>query len=116
MEPGETHTAETLFDLPSLPGAPIGKRLTLLDSGRERAVFFGTVAISVFDRDDKASERACMATLSRAGLACDVDIAEAFGHHRNTVGRHAARLAVGGMAAVVPAKRGPKAPARSRLR
>jgi hypothetical protein len=46
--------------------------------------------------------------LSRAGLAFDVDIAAAFGCHRNTVGRLARQLADDGLAGVVAAKRGPK--------
>jgi hypothetical protein len=52
----------------------------------------------------------CIATLSRAGLAFDVEIAEAFGVHRNTVARLARQLAEQGLAGVVAAKRGPKAP------
>jgi hypothetical protein len=46
--------------------------------------------------------------LSSAGLASDVAIGKAFDRHRNTVGRLARRLATDGLAAVVPAKRGPK--------
>ncbi len=53
-----------------------------------------------------------MAILARAELASDVDIAAAFGVHRNTVGRLARRFESDGMAAVVPAKRGPKGPSK----
>jgi hypothetical protein len=101
-----------LFDLPSAPGRSIGKRLTILESDHRRAVFLGPTAIHVHDRADKAAEAACIAILARAGLASDVDIAAAFGVHRNTVGRIARRFESGGMAAVVPAKRGPKGPSK----
>lgn len=98
--------------MPSGPGRSIGKRLTLVESGDRRAVFFGPTAIHVYDRGDKAAEAACVAILARAGLASDVDIAAAFGVHRNTVGRLARRFESDGMAAVVPSKRGPKGPSK----
>jgi hypothetical protein len=66
----------------------------------------------IYDRSDKEAEAACIGTLSRARLASDVEIANAFGVHRNTVGRISARFAREGMAAVVPAKRGPKGPSK----
>ena len=73
-------------------------------------MFFGSVAIQIYDADDKGAEAACIAMLSRADLATDIDIAAAFGCHRNTVARLAGRLAHDGLSAVVPAKRGPKGP------
>lgn len=99
-----------LFECPVVPGTSIGKRLTLLDSDGKRAVFFGSVAIQIYDASDKGAEAACIAMLSRADLATDIDIAAAFGCHRNTVARLAGRLAHEGLSAVVPAKRGPKGP------
>ena len=105
-----TPTERTLFEPPARPGTAIGKRLTLVESDGRRAVFLGAAAIHIFDADDKAGEAACIAVLSRAGLASDKDIAKAFSCHRNTVVRLASRFANGGMAAVVPAKRGPKGP------
>ncbi|MGH9114072.1 MAG: putative transposase [Acidimicrobiales bacterium] len=102
----------TLFDVPAAPGQPIGRRLTLFESGGQRAVFFGTTTIHVYDAADKQAEAACIATLSRAGLASDVDIAAGFGIHRNTVGRLVSRFERNGMAAVVAAKRGPKGPSK----
>jgi hypothetical protein len=105
-----TPVAPALFEYPVVPGTPIGKRLKLLDSDGKRAVFFGSVAIQIYDADDKSAEAACIAMLSRADLATDVDIAAAFGCHRNTVARLAGRLAHEGLSAVVPAKRGPKGP------
>jgi transposase len=97
-----------LWDVPPVPGRAIGRHLRLVDSDGLRAVLFGSTAIHVFDASDKEAEAACLATLSRAGLASDVEIAAAFGVHRNTVGRLVARFERDGMAAVVPAKRGPK--------
>ena len=101
-----------LFEVASGPGRPIGKRLTLLDSDGRRAVFFGPTAIHVYDVADKEAESACMAMLSRAGLATDVDIAAGFGVHRNTVGRIVSRFERDGLAGVVRAKRGPKGPSK----
>ncbi len=53
-----------MFEYSVVPGTPIGKRLTLLDSGGKRAVFFGSVAIQIYDADDKGAEAACIAMLS----------------------------------------------------
>ncbi len=101
-----------LFAFDPLPGTPIGKRLRLVSSTSEgeRAVLFDSMPIHVFDATDKGAETVCVAMLSRAGLATNVEIAAAFGCHRNTVARLAGRLEREGMAAVVPAKRGPKGP------
>lgn len=109
LEP-EKPVTPPLFELPSRPGLAIGKRLTLVASEGRRAVFLGSTAIHVIEAGDRAGEAACMAMLSRAGLATDHEIARAFGCHRNTVVRLAGRLSRGGMGAVVPAKRGPKGP------
>ena len=112
MVPDQTAEPATLFEPPVAPGRPIGRRLTLFESGGQRAVLFGTTAIHVYDVADKEAEAVCIATLSRAGLASDVDIAAGFGVHRNTVGRMVSRFERDGMAAVVPAKRGPKGPSK----
>lgn len=109
---GAESTQTALFEAPAAPGRPIGKQLTLLEGDGTRAVFLRSAAIHVYEADDKEAEAACIATLSRAGLASDVDIASAFGVHRNTVGRLARRFESQGLAAVVPAKRGPKGPSK----
>ncbi len=101
-----------LFEVATGPGQAIGRRLTLFDSEGRRAVFLGATAIHVYDGSDKEAEAVCIVTLSRAGLASDVDIAAGFGIHRNTVGRLVSRFERDGMAAVVPAKRGPKGPSK----
>jgi hypothetical protein len=99
-----------LVEVAGPAGIPIGKRLWLVDGDGQRAVFLGAVAIHVFDADDRDAERVCIAMLSKAGLAFDVEIGAAFGVHRNTVARLARQLAVQGLAGVVAAKRGPKGP------
>jgi len=106
----EAPVPSPLFEYPVAPGTPIGKHLRLLDSDGKRAVFFGSVAIQIYDANDKSAEVACIAMLPLADLATDIDIAAAFGCHRNTVARLAGRLARDGLSAVVPAKRGPKGP------
>jgi len=101
-----------LLDVELAPGRTMGRHLRLVESDGLRAVMFGSTAIYVFDASDKEAQAACVATLSRAELASDVEIAAAFGIHRNTVGRLQARFERDGMAAVVPAKRGPKGPSK----
>ena len=113
-----THQAQSADNDRQLPlvegvgpaGIPIGKRLWLVDGDGQRAVFLGAVAIHVFDADDRDAQRVCIAMLSKAGLAFDVEIGDAFGVHRNTVARLARQLAERGVAGVVAAKRGPKGP------
>ncbi len=61
---------------------------------------------------DRAAVAATMAMLVKTGAASKVDIGTAFGVHRNTVARLSDRLEWGGMAAVVPAMRGPKGPSK----
>lgn len=107
-------TSAPLFELPPSPGIPIGKRLTLMrdDDVGKSAVFLGPTAIAVFDTHDRAAESACIATLAGAKLATHIEIADAFGCHRNKVGNLVKILDRHGMAAVVPAKRGPKGPSK----
>ncbi len=113
MPPVEAEADQAaLFETQAPPGRRIGKRLTLLEAEGKRALFFGPTAINVYGADDKEAEMACIAILSRAGLASDVDIASAFGIHRNTVGRLSRRFEQQGMAGLVPAKRGPKGPSK----
>jgi len=69
----------------------------------------GAAPIQVFDADDRAARVAAMAMLARV-VAAKVELAQAFGVHRNTVARLTDRLEQGGLAAVVPAKPGPKGP------
>ena len=82
----------------------------MLESEGQRAVFLGAVPVHVYDAGDRAAEAAGLVLLARAGVAPRTELAEVFHCHRNTVMRLERRLERGGMAAVVPAKRGPKGP------
>lgn len=84
--------------------------MQLLRDGDQIAIFAGATPIQIFDVDDRAAKAATMAMLARVGAASKIEIGQAFGVHRNTVARLSDRLEQGGMAAVVPAKRGPKGP------
>jgi transposase len=112
-ETGGGGQTQQLFEVPPLTGISIGRHLRLVESDGRRAVLLGATPIFVYDVGDAATEKACIALLSQAGLAFDVDIAAAFGCHRNTVARLARQLGAGGLAAVVPAKRGPKGPSKA---
>ena len=99
-----------LTELQPLRGAPIGRRLQVLESGGQRAVFLGATAIQVYDAADRAAEAAAIALLARSRVATQIELGAAFGRHRNTIGRLEQRLEQLGMAGVVPAKPGPKGP------
>src|SRR5680860_886489 len=103
---------DRLFEVPALAGIAIGRRLRLFESDGCRAVYAGTTPVYVYDAGDAAAERACIAMLSQGDVAFDVEIAAAFGYHRNTVRRLAKRLAEGGMAAVVGSSLAPRDPRR----
>ncbi len=74
------------------------------------ALFAGAMPIQIFAADDRAARSAAVAMLARIGAASMIEVGQAFGLHRNTVARLSDRLERGGMAAVVPAKPGPKGP------
>ena len=107
--PQSTATQPRLVELDPRLGIPLG-RLQVLESDGQRVVFLGATSIHVYDAQDRAAEAAALALLARAGGATQDQLADAFGCHRNTVGRLKSRLTHGGMAEVVPAKRGPKGP------
>lgn len=91
-------------------GIPLGPRLHVLETMGRRAVFLEDRVIHVYDAGDRAAAAAAVALLAHARVATDIDLAAAFGVHRNTVARLERRLEQAGMAAVVPAKPGPKGP------
>src|SRR5437660_12788569 len=68
-----------LFELPALPGAPIGKHLRLIDVGERRIVLCGTAAVHTFERADRGGECVCVAMLSGAGRAGDEGVGAALG-------------------------------------
>jgi transposase len=74
-------------------------------SGKQVAIFAGSMVITFFAAADKVGRDLAVATLSGAELAEDTEIAAAFGVHRNTVRRLAARVQEGGVAALLPPTR-----------
>jgi len=94
-------------------GIPIGSRLVMRRFGHQVGIFAGSMAICMFDVNDKVGRDLAIATLSGADLADDLEIAAAFGVHRNTVGRLARKVAEGGVAALLPAS--PPPPVRTTL-
>ncbi len=99
-----------LISLPPLPGVALGRHHRLVRDGAQVGVFVGSTPIQIFDAGDRAAVAATMAMLAKTGAASKIEIGAAFGVHRNTVARLSGRLELGGMAAVVPAKPGPKGP------
>lgn len=100
----------TFGELQPQLGTPLGKRLLVLKQNSRRGVFLNGTAIQVYDTADPGAEAMAIASLARAGAATDMELAAAFGVHRNTVARLEQRLVERGVAGVVPAKRGPKGP------
>jgi len=105
-----TDAPPTLVELQPQLGTPIGKRLRVLQSDGQCAVFFGDTVIHLYDAHDSGARAATIALLARARVTTDSELGEMFDCHRNTVGRIERRFEEGGMAGVVPAKRGPKGP------
>ena len=99
-----------LLELPGLPGRALGKRLRILDQGGRRAILVGDRPLHVYDLEDKLAENACIVLLGSGKLASHLDLAQAFGRHRNTVSRLCLGAERQGMAAVLGRKRGPKGP------
>lgn len=92
---------------------PIGgraPRLRVVNSEGQRALFFGTEPVQIYELGDRAAGAAGLALLARAGVAPRTELAEVFNCHRNTVTRLERRMERSGMAAVVPSKRDPKGP------
>jgi hypothetical protein len=105
---GDTQAA--LIDLEPLPGIAINRRVRMVDSDGQRGIFVGGMAIALYEADDKSGDVATMALLGTAKAATGIDLANAFGVHRNTMGRLLREVREGGMAAAVPARPGPKGP------
>ena len=84
-------------------GIPIGSRVVMRRFGNQVGIFVGSAAICFFDAADKVGRDLAIANLSGTDLAGDTEIAAAFGVHRNTVRRLAAKLAAGGVGALLPA-------------
>jgi len=110
ISPAPPNVEDELITVAPQPGTFIGRQYRLVRDGKDIAIFAGATPIQLFAAEDRAAQAATMAMLVRIGAGSKVEIAQAFGVHRNTVARLNERLETGGMAAVVPAKRGPKGP------
>lgn len=106
----EPPTQPALFNVGEPSAGQNCRRVTLIEGNGRRSVCVGGLPIYVYETDDKAAEAICIAMLSSSNLADDIAIARAFRCHRNTIGRLRRRLTAGGVAAVLPARRGPKGP------
>ncbi|MBI2859333.1 MAG: hypothetical protein HYX90_09675, partial [Chloroflexi bacterium] len=95
-----------LVELEPQLGTPVGRRLRLFESNGQLAVLVGDTPIHLYDTRDRGAQSAAIALLAHARVATDIELAETFGVHRNTVARLELRLEREGMAGVVPAKRG----------
>ena len=106
----ESPVSLSFFDVDEATEGPTFQRVTLIEADGRRSVQIGRLPVYVYEADDKGAEAVCIAMLSSTNVADDVAIASAFGCHRNTVGRLKRRLANGGVAALLPARPGPKGP------
>lgn len=102
MKNAHSTQVQTLFDLPVGPGTPFGKGLSFVKDSEYAAVFRGTVPVYYFSVHDNVARKVCMATLSVTGAATDIEIADMFKVHRNTVGRYAKTLLEQGVVGLVP--------------
>lgn len=100
--------------LPVIPpeGIPIGSHL-VMRRYKQVGIFAGSMAIRFFDAADKLGRDLAIANLSGADLADDAEIAVAFGVHRNTIRRLAAKVEARGVGALLPASVPP--PVRTKL-
>jgi len=103
---------EPLFELPPPLGQLINQRLTLVRSEGQSAVFCGSTPLYRWDSEDKVGERLVMVSLAESGLAKHRHLGRAFAVHENTVARSVRRAQMGGLGALIPAKRGPKGPSK----
>ncbi len=88
----------------------INRRCWLKDEGSEREVWLNYALFMRYPREDTVSQRLAVACLARTKVAPKTEIADAFGFHRNYVGRLASELDEQGVEAMLAGKRGPKGP------
>jgi transposase-like protein len=96
--------------LPLLPSAAaeIAPGVGLLTGGDGGLVVVHGLATFAWDAGDEAGRRLAAVQLVRLRAASQVQVAEAFGVDPGTVWRWDQALAAGGVAGLVPARRGPK--------
>src|SRR5262245_40767748 len=112
MEPaaGEVGTQGTIIPLRPLPGVPFGRGLRFIESGGQRAILAGAVALHVWDAADKVAERVVIISLLRAKQTTQVELGPLLGYHRSTIGRLVERVEQDGTAGLIQSKPGPKSP------
>ena len=82
------------------------------DEGDLRVIFANAIPILLYPFADTAMERLAMIHLTESGLASQQEVGAAFGCSRLTIFRSKKKYDQGGIAALVPGKRGPKSGSR----
>jgi transposase len=78
------------------------------EEGDLRVIFANGIPLLQYARADKAADQYAMIHLIESGLASQQEVVEAFNSSRVTIFRAKKKYEKGGMAALVPKKRGPK--------
>jgi len=86
----------------------ISSKCNYREEGELRVIFANGIPILHYARDDKTANRYAMIHLVETGLASQQEVTEAFGYSRLTIFRASKQYNEGGMAALMPKKRGPK--------
>ena len=81
---------------------------TFRDEGELRVIFANGIPLLHYARTDRAAEHYALIHLVACGLATQQEVAAAFGCARQTIFRAQRRYDHGGMAGLVPKKKGPK--------
>ena len=91
---------------------PVGLAVSLVENGRGGEVYIRGQLCDVWDAEDAAARRWAAVKLVRLGAASQEQIAAAFGVSSVAVWKWVQRAAAGGIAALVPEKKGPKKASR----
>ena len=86
----------------------INGRCNYREEGDIRVIFANGIPLFHYAQGDKAANQYAMIHLVESGLASQQEVAEAFNYTRLTIFRAKRKFDKGGMAALVPKKRGPK--------
>lgn len=98
---------------PALGGPiPVSADVSFRDEGSIRVVFVRGVPLHRYTREDRVTESVMVATLAEAELARPSEL-QALGRSRASIHRDRVKLRAGGVAALVPSKRGPKGPSKT---
>ena len=91
---------------------PVGLAVSLVENDRGGEVYIRGQLCDVWDTEDAAARRWAAVKLVRLGAASQEQIAAAFGVSSVAVWKWVQRAAAGGIAALVPEKKGPKKASR----